>query len=120
MFSNCKTLKEVYFEDDSQLERIELFAFASSALPTLTLPFKLTHIAGSAVLHSPITELTIHHDRFQFCDSFLQTISGGSAIRSFGSPDLTMPPSITQIERSCFAGCHQLTSVIWPPGSDVT
>jgi hypothetical protein len=119
-FQNCKTLKEVYLEDDSQLKRIEEFAFASSALTTLTLPLKLTHIAGSAVLHSPITELIIQLDSFQCCDLFLQTISGGSAIRHSGDLNLTMPPSLTQIKRSCFAGCHQLTSVIWPPGSDVT
>ena len=132
-FSNCKNLKNVMFEENSQLTSIGERAFDHcNSLISITIPDSVTTIDYCAFYTCiNLTSITIPDsvtkiDEYAFngCSSLASVTFGqnsqlisikGDAFRSCSSlASITIPDSVASIEVRAFYGCSSLTSITIP------
>ena len=125
-FYNCKTLKTVTFEKDSQLKTIEGLAFQWSGLTQIAIPNKVTDIGigvfqccynlSDVKLGTGISEIPEY--TFYGCDALaeiqipdnIKAIKFGAFLKS-GLVEITIPDSVTELGERAFTYCDKLQKV---------
>jgi hypothetical protein len=114
-FCDCSNLRELSFERNSDLRRIEARAFANcSSLQSIFIPSFVDTIDGSAFCGSQHRQIIVADDNpyFKGRGPFLLNREGTSLIRYFGSrPTIEVFRGITVLSMQCFSGSSALRSV---------
>jgi hypothetical protein len=108
--------------DDSQLLRIEKWAFTAAGVVFLTLPQSIEFICGSAFTECRILKITIApgNPHFDMRGDFLIQIPEQRLIRYFGAEeDVVVPSNIGILGSFCFAHCSAITSITFAEGSQL-
>jgi hypothetical protein len=120
-FLQCSELREVGFESNSKLLRIESFAFVQcSSLQSIVIPSFVDSIDGSAFMRSGIREMIVAPDNshFKVCDQFLCNHNGTSLVRYFGLDSTVKIDSQIEIfSPESFACCTGQTVVEFESGA---
>jgi hypothetical protein len=120
-FADCSELREVGFESNSKLLRIESLAFFHcSSLQSIVIPSFVDTIDGSAFAESGIREIIVAPDNphFKVCDQFLCSHDGTSLVRYFGRDSAVKIDSKMEVLLSnSFAYCTGLTEIDFESGS---
>jgi hypothetical protein len=120
-FVRCSELREVRFESNSKLRRIESLAFWScSSLQSIVIPSFVDTIDGSAFVDSGIREITVADDNphFKVYDQFLCSHHGTSLVRYFGLDSaIKIDSQMEVLLSSSFACCAGLTEIEFESGS---
>ncbi|KAK8843557.1 hypothetical protein M9Y10_024614 [Tritrichomonas musculus] len=111
-FSRSKSLHNIEFEEDSELESIGEFAFANSSLKHICIPKKVARIDKSA-----FSECNIKHIEFEE-ESKLREISQELFFDSH-LVSITIPKRVKRISDSAFFFCGHLNSVIFNEESEL-
>lgn len=103
---NCKQLKQISIENESNLQTIEKSAFDNSSIESFTIPSQVTVIQENAFCYCfNLQKVEIGND------SKLQIIEEKAFYRtSIGS--ITIPPHDTQIERDAFEWCTIIEFIV--------
>lgn len=134
VFSNCGSLTEVTFGENSMLEVVGVDAFLEcTSLESISLPAALTHIGKNAFIyntslqsiHIPAGVEAIGENAFKQCQSLSEvTFDPDGSLLSIGkfafngcplAGDIALPAGVTEIGLDAFTGCS-LTSVNIPAG----
>lgn len=112
-FSECNGLLTIEFSENSELTKIEKYAFNETGIKTVYIPPHVTSIGKCA---------------FSWCDklqsiqfskqSELRTIEKGAFSYS-GLLNISLPPKVTQICEKTFAFCRKLKSIEIPENSEI-
>jgi hypothetical protein len=105
-FSGCRQLKEILFEDESQLKRIEKSCFDQCPLKSIVLPRNVEFIHGMAFVgckcHSVIVDL--RNPRLLVHEDFLLDKTESRLVRYFGERrDVNILANIEVLGESCFS-----------------
>jgi hypothetical protein len=122
-FRSCESLRDVQFESNSQLRRIESYAFLGcSSLESILLPASLNTIDGSAFASSGLSEIKISEgcSSFQIEDNFVTDFGRTSLIIYFGQCDILMISShYSRFCNKCFSSCKSLRDVQFESNSQL-
>jgi hypothetical protein len=109
-FWNSRTIQEITFEKDSQLERIESRGFGFSSLRRIRIPRAVEWIGEKCFWRClSLCEMDFEEDsrlrvigEYAFADTALRCVS--------------IPRSVKRIENHCFCGNESLTEVVFEEG----
>lgn len=110
-FENCKYLKEIKFQANSNLEIIQSKAFSKAGIEKIEFPVKLKHINSNA-----FDECTNLKSAEFPQNSEIYLIDSG-AFRSLGIEKIEIPPNAALIGDYAFDNCQKLTNVEFHPNS---
>jgi hypothetical protein len=120
-FSGLAELREVNFENHSQLRRIEAFAFSNcSSLRSIFIPPFVDTIDGCAFVYSGIREIIVDADNshFKVYGSCLLGHNGTSLVRSFGlDSTVKIGSQVEVLLPNSMAYCTDLTEVEFESGA---
>lgn len=112
-FSECFDLREVLFEDNSQLISIDDYAFSNTPIESILFPCKLNHIGDFA---------------FAFCYNLKSIVfPEESELKSLGNHSFTecpfesfvFPKHVTHVDENVFIFCNDLKSIEFANDSEV-
>jgi hypothetical protein len=110
-FSFCNWLTHVVFEADSELKRIEAFAFRLSGLKQFSIARGIEIVHESALIELECLWLEPGGNRFSLEDVVLSAVESRTQIRHFGpSSGFVVPSHILNLEPFCLACCRGLRS----------
>ena len=109
-FENCTNLKEVIFEEGSQLTSIGVAAFKNTDLISITIPSSVEEISHSAFAHSNLSEIAFQDD------SKLEIIGSNSFV-STNLETINIPGTVNYIQLTPFV-YSKLRIVIFEPGDE--
>jgi uncharacterized protein YuzB (UPF0349 family) len=104
-FSQCKSFSSITFESNSQLIRIESFAFSSSSLQTIVIPSSV-EILGSKCFSECKSLSSITFESNSRLTRIESEAFSGSSLQS-----ILIPSSVEVIESKCFSWCKSLSSI---------
>ncbi|KAK8888883.1 hypothetical protein M9Y10_033623 [Tritrichomonas musculus] len=104
-FEQCRRLRTLTFEDNSQLKSIEQWAFSHCGLKQIHFPDSLESIGYDAFFHTPRLEEISFGD-----DSVLKNVLIG-AFKDTSLSDVTLPPTTVKIGIAAFQNCPKLEKV---------
>jgi hypothetical protein len=119
-FSACKSLKSIRFEDGSQLDKIEEFAFSESGLKSIVSPATVAFIDGSAFAGCALKSMSIGQvsEAFLVSESFLLDVGRSKIYRCFGTGhSVVIRAEVRVLERSSFSACKSLERIRFDKGS---
>jgi cellobiose-specific phosphotransferase system component IIB len=99
-FHACEALESVVFEDGSQLERIEEFAFSGSGLASISLPSSLAVLCRSSFFSCGSLE-SVHFESGSRIERIEEWAFAWGGVRS-----MNIPSSVTFIDGSAFVGAR--------------
>lgn len=105
VFSCCKRLIEVKFNEDSKLKLIGNEAFAESSLKIIKIPASVEKI-GSVAFKKCQNLVTVEFSDDSLLDKFEFDLFSESSIEY-----ITIPPNVTEIEYMAFDKCLKLKEV---------
>jgi hypothetical protein len=107
-FSSCKSIESVFFEDTSQLTRIESRAFSHSSLHWIVIPRSVRFIDGSAFDTMELSAISIENgnERFAIREALLIDVVDHTLIHTLSqSSSVLIPPDIEILGSKCFSFC---------------
>ena len=123
LFADCTSLRRVTFEEGSKCVRIGNYAFARTAIETLTIPASVSAIGEYAFYESALSTVTIPNtvtslgiSAFEACDD-LSTVTLGSGVRELPSGlfgncpslrELLLPAAVVQVDSGAFYNSENL------------
>lgn len=102
-FDQCQNLRRIEFLKDSQLKRIEKYAFYSTPIECIQFPKNIVEMANNAFSLCPY----LKHIDFKKNENITLTI-GKNAFHSNNLTSLTIPPQCKSIENDAFIFCQNL------------
>ena len=104
-FEQCRRLRTLTFEEGSQLQTIEQWAFSHCGLKQVHFPDSLESIGYDAFFHTPrLEEVSFGND------SALKNVLIG-AFKDTSLSDVTLPPTTVKIGIAAFQNCPKLEKV---------
>lgn len=112
-FQNCKKLKYIDFQPNSELEIIDKYAFSNSSIETIQIPKNVSIIEEYAFYScTNIQNITIERN------STLQFL-GKSSFSSSSIKNIQLPKKIATLEENTFSYCSQLTKIEFLDNSEL-
>lgn len=136
-FSDCVNLKNVTFEEGSNLLTLEWAVFSGCSISSFQIPEKVTNVDGYAFTDGKLTNLTLHpKNEYLFVEnntvfsadkcilffisnktfetyeipSFVSTLGQGCLYKSKITA-IAIPENVKRIEQICFCDCKNLINV---------
>ncbi len=127
-FYLCKNLEHVYFEDNSQLETIDDYAFYGTGLVEFNIPASVTTIGELAFANSKILSITIPETVTNFDPSAINIetliiakiyspityIDSYAFQNAYNLRKIVLPDTVERISNYAFDGCDLLSSINIP------
>ena len=111
-FSKCKRLNKINFFENSQLSKIDSYAFFGSSLNAIEIPKNVTEIGERAFNRCN------HLRSFLFAPNSNLRIIGNSAFLSSSITSISIPSSVIEIQSNAFSDCD-LQNIIFPENSQL-
>jgi hypothetical protein len=106
-FHQCRSVREVTFEEGSKLQRIEARAFYQSGLTRIAIPSNIEEIGDDCFYPcEQLSEIVFEEG------SKLRGIAAG-AFRSCGLMRIAIPSSVKCIESEAFCDCESLREIVF-------
>jgi cytochrome c556 len=119
-FSSCQSHFSISFESNSQLRRIESFAFSSSALQSIMIPRNVQFIDGSALISVELSSISIESENAYLVieNDLLINVIHHTLVRNFSnSSNIEIPSNIEILGSSCFSCCQSFRSISFESNS---
>lgn len=108
-----QTIREVSFEENSNIEYIERRAFYSSKITSISIPKSVKYIYQNAFSYSLVEEVSFKED------SSLEAISGSMFFECSNLKRINIPKSVKSIGTFAFFKCTNLKEITIPDGVKV-
>jgi hypothetical protein len=114
-FYDCESLREVIFEQNSQLQRIGIYAFRMCrSLESIIVPKSVQSLnVGCFNGCGKLENVTFESD------SSLRQIEGYAFCSCQSLESIIIPKSVKFLNVGCFSGCEKLGNITFEPGSNL-
>jgi hypothetical protein len=114
------SLRQVTFEDGSQLKCIEAHVFDGTAVDSIRIPKGVTSLSALSLVHLKSVSIDDENQHFSCEDGCVYDKSGRHLVRLFAQvPSFCVAKHIGVLCEHCFARCSSLKQVTFEEGSEL-